>query len=76
MIDRNDVPPAPRRGLALHLYDWFEGDETCPTCLQLYALEAQVRCVDCDQPFCPFCIVEVRAQPLLHRCGDCSESDS
>ena len=47
------------------------GTERCPACLQLYAYEVEVRCVDCDGPLCPLCVVEVRAEALLRRCPDC-----
>jgi hypothetical protein len=51
---------------------WVEhANERCPACLQVYAYEVQVRCVDCDGPLCPLCAVEVRLELLQHRCPDC-----
>lgn len=40
---------------------WIErSDEPCPSCLHRYALEMEVRCVACDRPLCPVCVVRVR----------------
>lgn len=50
---------------------WLDGDEDCPHCEQRYALEMEVRCVDCDAPICPFCVVRVRARVY---CPQCEES--
>lgn len=50
---------------------WIErADEPCPFCLQVYALEAGARCVACDRPVCPLCVVRVRAARAL-LCPDC-----
>jgi hypothetical protein len=34
---------------------WLGGEERCPVCLQVYVLEMEVRCVNCDGPHCPLC---------------------
>jgi hypothetical protein len=49
------------------------GTERCPVCLQLYAYEVQVRCVDCDGPLCPCCAVEVRLDAVARRCPGCGD---
>ena len=50
----------------------LEPDERCEHCGQTYALEVEVRCVACDGPLCPFCVVQVRETV---RCPDCREED-
>jgi hypothetical protein len=57
---------------------WLGGDaaetaEECPHCLATYAVEVEVRCLDCDGPMCPLCAVTVRETATL-RCLDCDES--
>lgn len=48
-------------GSVLQTAWWLEGGtEQCPVCLQRYAYEVEYRCVDCDAPVCPFCVVAVR----------------
>ncbi len=58
-----------------------EGSERCRYCLQGYSLEVEVRCVECDEPGCPHCVVHVRARPGAFLCRSCaadarSSSDS
>lgn len=48
------------------------GDEPCEHCGQSYALELEVRCVVCDGPMCPFCVVRVRESA---RCPEHCEDD-
>lgn len=36
--------------------------ESCPHCHQSYVYELEVRCVDCDGPMCPLCVVELRGR--------------
>ena len=47
------------------------GSERCPRCLQLFAYEAEYRCIDCDGPLCPFCAVTVTVEVADVRCADC-----
>ncbi|HEX2163509.1 MAG TPA: hypothetical protein VHM02_06135 [Thermoanaerobaculia bacterium] len=54
---------------------WLGGDpaevaETCERCLATYAVEVEVRCVDCDGPMCPSCAVVVRETAEV-RCHGC-----
>ncbi|MDX1622861.1 MAG: hypothetical protein R3199_02650 [Gemmatimonadota bacterium] len=50
---------------------WVErADEPCPFCLQRYVLELEVRCVACDQPVCPVCVVRIRENREL-LCPEC-----
>jgi hypothetical protein len=51
-----------------------EGGESCPRCLQTYAYEVEVRCVECDGPLCPHCAV--RVTELVVRCPDCPAGDA
>lgn len=48
-----------------------ETAEECGFCLGTYAVEAEVRCVDCDRPMCPLCVVVVR-ETASFRCADCA----
>lgn len=32
-----------------------DGDEECPHCGQLYYIELEFRCPDCDRAVCPHC---------------------
>ncbi|MCB9730623.1 MAG: hypothetical protein H6746_19285 [Deltaproteobacteria bacterium] len=51
-----------------------EAAERCPHCLQTYVYELEVRCVDCDGPACPLCVVDVRVgepAPGPWRCAAC-----
>lgn len=57
---------------------WLGGDaaevaEECPRCLATYAVEVEVRCVDCDGPMCPFCVAVVRETATV-RCTDCADA--
>lgn len=47
--------------------------QTCPFCLQLYPYEVEYRCVQCDEPVCPFCIVEVKLEQRC--CPSCAVSE-
>jgi hypothetical protein len=49
---------------------WIAGsDVDCSHCFQGYAYEREVRCVVCDAPVCPFCVVRVEARVV---CQDCA----
>ena len=48
---------------------WLQGDEECPHCEQSYAVEMEVRCVDCDAPICPLCVVRVEIRSYCPSCG-------
>lgn len=49
-----------------------EGEEECPHCGQFYAVEVEVRCVDCDGPMCPHC--KVRHTEVHYVCPACVSS--
>ena len=49
---------------------WLAGDEDCPHCDQRYAVEMEVRCVDCDAPICPFCVMRVTVHSYCPDCGE------
>ena len=51
----------------------FGSHEQCAHCLQLYAYEAQVHCVRCDGPACPFCVVRIDTELI---CIGCTEDDA
>jgi len=34
---------------------WLGGDEECAHCGQVYVLEVEFRCPECDGPSCPHC---------------------
>ncbi|MEQ9379265.1 MAG: hypothetical protein RJP95_00245 [Pirellulales bacterium] len=38
---------------------WLSGQEFCEFCCQEYALGLEYRCIDCDLPICPLCVVIV-----------------
>lgn len=40
-------------------------------CLQSYHYELEYRCVDCDQPLCPDCVVRVSVEVAELHCPDC-----
>ena len=48
-----------------------EGTETCELCGVRYWYEVEVRCVDCDRPGCPECMVvaRARAETWCRECG-------
>lgn len=46
-----------------------EGFETCTFCLQRYSYEMEYRCLECDAPICPMCIVDVHETVVA--CPDC-----
>lgn len=50
-----------------------EGPERCGFCLQGYSVEVEVRCVACDEPGCPHCVVRVRARPGRLLCPSCAD---
>lgn len=54
---------------------WLEaGPERCAHCLRSHHLEVSVRCVDCDEPICPFCVVTVRATRTTF-CPSCAPEE-
>lgn len=66
--DRNQVASVSREGAAS---PWWlgGGGEQCPDCDGTYAYEMEYRCVACDAPICPLCVVRVRRTVL---CSGCS----
>lgn len=46
------------------------GHEACGFCRQSYHYEMEIRCVDCDRPVCPVCVVRVRESREWH-CPEC-----
>ncbi len=51
---------------------WLAGGwHVCEHCLQRYAVEVEYRCVACDGPVCPLCVVVVRAEAEVF-CPDCA----
>lgn len=46
------------------------GPETCEFCLRAYHVEAGYRCIDCDQPVCPLCVVTIRETRVV-ACPHC-----
>lgn len=49
-------------------YHWAEGSDECPHCGQRYAYELEARCMHCDDPMCPVCMLRVRGQTRCPRC--------
>lgn len=55
---------------------WLEpGPEHCSHCLRAHHLEVSVRCVQCDQPVCPLCVVTVRRAETIV-CPSCHQGDT
>jgi hypothetical protein len=46
-----------------------DAHEQCPSCLQLYVYELEVRCVHCDGPACQFCAVRVAGVWICAPCN-------
>lgn len=36
-----------------------DGQERCVFCDQVYLLEMELRCVECDESICPLCVIEI-----------------
>ena len=48
---------------------WLDlGEEDCPHCEQPYSYHAEVRCLECDAPICPMCVVHIHEHAV---CPDC-----
>lgn len=49
---------------------WLFGfEEICAGCGMQHAHAVTVRCIECDGPQCPFCVVIIESG---HRCGECA----
>ena len=49
---------------------WLSGgDEECPHCGLLYAVEIEIRCTECDGPMCPHC--KIRQAEFHYVCPAC-----
>lgn len=44
--------------------------ENCPHCREGYVYELELRCVECDGPMCPLCVVQVKGA-VGHICPVC-----
>jgi hypothetical protein len=50
---------------------WLAGGEhDCPHCEQTYAYEVEARCLECDAPICPMCVVRVEKHLYCPDCRD------
>jgi hypothetical protein len=47
-----------------------DAHEQCSSCLQLYAYEAEIRCVHCDAAGCQFCAVRVEREWVCVICKE------
>lgn len=67
-------PKEPQRRMALKMTpapgETAAQQEQCPACLQLYRYELEYRCVLCDEPLCPLCVMRVRE---TWACPGCAE---
>ena len=56
--------------MAAAVSPWWlsQGDEECPHCEGDYIFETEVRCVQCDAPICPMCVVRVGRRVLCPGC--------
>ena len=61
---------AKAKAASLNVPWWLsDGDEECPHCGQLYIVEVEFRCPECDGSLCPHCkVVHVEGH---HVCPDC-----
>jgi DNA-directed RNA polymerase subunit RPC12/RpoP len=49
-----------------------DDSEICEFCLQSYSYEMQYRCLYCESPVCPICVLHVwEKQKIL--CPDCND---
>lgn len=50
---------------------WLGGEERCDFCLERYVYEMEVRCLHCDRPVCPMCVVTIteRRERVCAECG-------
>ncbi|MCB9537502.1 MAG: hypothetical protein H6704_14705 [Myxococcales bacterium] len=53
-----------------------DASETCPDCLQTYAYALEVRCVVCDDPRCPFCVVTATLSTGAPHCRACARTEA
>ena len=49
---------------------WLDGQEYCQFCCHRYVLEMEQRCIGCDLPVCPLCVITVR-ETLETYCPHC-----
>ncbi|MBW3533931.1 MAG: hypothetical protein KY453_01730 [Gemmatimonadetes bacterium] len=52
---------------------WTGGEERCAFCLGRYVHEMEIRCLHCDRPMCPLCVVTVSAR-RERLCPECEPS--
>jgi hypothetical protein len=60
---------------AVGMVRWWlsDGDEVCLHCGQLYVYEVELRCPECDRPYCPQC---KRTREHQSVCPDCVQVSS
>jgi hypothetical protein len=46
------------------------GERTCSECHGTHAYEIEARCVACDRPFCPICIVVIAGEVFCPGCAE------
>lgn len=52
------------------------GEEECAHCDHSYAYEAEVRCVHCDAPMCPMCVVRMGRRVFCPGCAPVKRSST
>jgi len=51
--------------------DRWSGDGQCVFCLQLYVVQLEAYCADCDRPVCPLCTTH-RGGAAGRVCPECA----
>jgi hypothetical protein len=76
MNESNDTHSSHGRAICKATLAWWQLEESawCPHCLQGYAWELHVACIECDRASCPLCID--REHVAGPHCPECAREPS